>query len=158
MPKFQAWKIRELNRLHRDTVERQIYFAERENLTKRRSVGEDDENDGPPSGHSVSQEDKVKWKFLQKYYHKGVFYMDSSSVRSQNDVRNKEYSEPTLEDKIDKEKLPSILRVKNFGKKGRTKYTHLVDQDTTLKENRRIAYKIDSSVKESLRNAKSRKH
>ncbi len=84
--------------------------------------------------------------------------MDSSSVRSQNDVRNKEYSEPTLEDKIDKEKLPSILRVKNFGKKGRTKYTHLVDQDTTLKENRRIAYKIDSSVKESLRNAKSRKH
>ena len=28
--------------------------------------------------------------------------------------------------------LISITQVKNFGRSGRTKYTHLVDQDTTL--------------------------
>jgi microfibrillar-associated protein 1 len=39
---------------------------------------------------------------------------------------------PTGEDaEVDKELLPEVLRVKNFGRSGRTKYTHLVDQDTS---------------------------
>ena len=33
------------------------------------------------------REEKPKWKFLQKYYHKGVFYMDSSCMKDPNDVR-----------------------------------------------------------------------
>jgi microfibrillar-associated protein 1 len=80
---------------------------------------------------------KAKWGFMQKYYHKGVFYMDDDSLKAEGDVRKNNFNEPTLEDKFDKEKLPSVLQVKNFGKRGRTKYTHLADQDTT-KYNERL--------------------
>lgn len=60
--------------------------------------------------------------------------MDDDSIRADGDVRKNNYNEPTLEDKFNKEALPAVLQVKNFGKRGRTKYTHLMDQDTTKYE------------------------
>jgi len=77
------------------------------------------------------EEEKPKWNFLQKYYHPGVFYQDM-----EDSVLHRDYSEPTLEDKIDKSILPKVMQVKNFGRSGRTKWTHLVDQDTTTKKNK----------------------
>lgn len=65
-------------------------------------------------------------KFLQKYYHRGVFYLDQEET-----VLKRDYTAPTLEDHHDKAVLPKVMQVKNFGRAGRTKYTHLVDQDTT---------------------------
>ncbi|KAK6011830.1 hypothetical protein OSTOST_23072 [Ostertagia ostertagi] len=44
---------------------------------------------------------KGKYKFLQKYYHRGAYYLDEED------------------------------EVKNFGKASRTKYTHLTNEDTT---------------------------
>ena len=106
-----------------------------------------------------SKEEKPKWKFLQKYYHKGVFYMDSSSMKDpQNDVRAKDYAaEPTLEDRVDKEKLPEVLQVKNFGKRGRTKYTHLLDQDTTVdkQSKKRIDVRADRHIEALYSNRRS---
>jgi len=46
-------------------------------------------------------------------------------------VLKRDNSMPTLEDHFDKTILPKVMQVKNFGRSGRTKYTHLVDQDTT---------------------------
>ncbi len=40
----------------------------------------------------------------------------------------RDVSAPTLEDRFDKTVLPKVMQVKNFGRSGRTKYTHLVDQ------------------------------
>ena len=42
-----------------------------------------------------------------------------------------DFTKPTLEDHFDKSILPKVMQVKNFGRSGRTKYTHLLDQDTT---------------------------
>ena len=98
--------------------------------------------------HEEARQNKPKWQFMQKYYHKGVFYMDEDSTRrNEGDVRLKDYaSAPTLEDTTDKEKLPAVLQVRNFGKKGRTKYTHLLDQDTTMKGKERVDLRPDQRV------------
>lgn len=103
--------------------------------------------------------EKAKWKFMQKYYHKGVFYMDDESMANDvskdyhlppppplrtgarpthdghgllltpsyrrlvpassaafpfQDVRKRDYSAPTLEDKFNKEALPSVMQARPY--------------------------------------------
>ncbi len=99
---------------------------------------------------------KGKYKFLQKYYHRGSFFIVSSRTMAwwnvfgqtnfdlilvklnlillqdeEDQVYRRDITNPTLEDHFDKTVLPKVMQVKNFGRSGRTKYTHLVDQDTT---------------------------
>merc|ERR1711997_347632 len=74
----------------------------------------------------TNKAEKGKYKFMQKYYHRGAFYLDDDEAVFKRDV-----SHATLEDKFDKTVLQKVMQVKNFGRSGRTKYTHLVDQDTT---------------------------
>lgn len=122
--------------------------AEEERMLRRDAGDGKDEEEGGPQ----------KRKFMQKYYHKGAFYMDSSSVKDSTDVRSKDYaSQPTLEDHVDKSSLPSVLQVKNFGKRGRTKYTHLLDQDTTfsMKDQKRTDMRADDRVLQSYLDKRS---
>jgi hypothetical protein len=49
----------------------------------------------------------------------------------EDDLFRRDFGQATLEDHFDKTVLPKVMQVKDFGRAGRTKYTHLVDQDTT---------------------------
>ena len=78
----------------------------------------------------ASRKDKPKGqqKFLQKYWHKGAFHQDEEILKRHD------FTEAT-ESTVDVSALPAVMQVKNFGKRGRTKYTHLLDQDTTVGAN-----------------------
>ncbi|OQR92898.1 hypothetical protein THRCLA_08589 [Thraustotheca clavata] len=129
----QEWEIREMRRLKRDNDEREERDREiAETIRRRNLTDEEREKEDRASGKLKDNEEKAKWKFMQKYYHKGAFYLDDKSLeKDPSDVRKRDADAPTAEDKVDYEALPKIRQVKNFGKAGRTKYTHLVDQDTT---------------------------
>jgi microfibrillar-associated protein 1 len=148
---YDAWRVREMGRMKREAETRETMLQEAQDIERRRNMTDEERFQEDMKLGKFKEKEKKKWKFLQKYYHKGVFYMDNTSLgESQTikssqqattdadknkdirvDARLREYNEPTLEDKYNKEALPTVLQVKKFGFRGRTKYTHLVDQDTT---------------------------
>ena len=90
---------------------------------------------------------KPKPKFLQRYQHKGAFYMAEDELDA-HDVRKKNYHLEARSSAVDISKLPEVMQKKNFGRKGNSKYTHMKDQDTgamdTLDEAKRKRARRDS--------------
>ncbi|KAJ3368768.1 Microfibrillar-associated protein 1 [Kappamyces sp. JEL0680] len=123
-----AWKIRELLRIKRDREQREYRLVDAEDIERRRNMTDDQIASENRSDGKLDVE-KKSLRFMQKYYHKGAFYSGDAEVEAA--MQNVDASAPTLEDHADKLVMPDIMKVKNFGKRGRTKYTHLVDQDTT---------------------------
>ncbi|XP_002128231.2 microfibrillar-associated protein 1-like [Ciona intestinalis] len=126
---YELWKLRELKRIKRDRDERDSMQKEKEEIERFRNLTEEERRAELRNNprQITNQTAKGKYKFLQKYYHRGAFFMDK-----QEDTYTKDFTSPTLEDHFDKTILPKVMQVKNFGRSGRTKYTHLVDQDTTI--------------------------
>lgn len=125
---YEAWKLRELKRIKRERDEREQIEKEREEIERLRNMTEEERRKELQINPKeiTNKTSKGKYKFLQKYYHRGAFYLDKEEK-----VLKQDFSEATLEDHFDKTVLPKVMQVKNFGRCGRTKYTHLVDQDTT---------------------------
>merc|ERR1719445_399235 len=125
---YEAWKVRELRRLKRDREEREAFMKEQQELERFRNLTEDEKRAELKANPKeiTNKAVKGKYKFMQKYYHRGAFYLED-----EENVLKRDVSHATLEDKFDKSILPKVMQVKNFGRSGRTKYTHLVDQDTT---------------------------
>lgn len=139
-----AWQARELGRLYRDYLERQALdrTAENEKRIDREMVERgDDESGTRVKGGTIDDEregrveetERRKGKFMQKYYHKGAFYQDVAAS-NQDDALKKDFSISTqMADNVDKKLLPKILQTRgdDFGKRSRSKHTHLADVDTT---------------------------
>ncbi|CAB3380954.1 Hypothetical predicted protein [Cloeon dipterum] len=125
---YEAWKIRELKRVKRDKDEKEQLEKERIEIERLRNMTEEQRRQELRNRPKLitNKAIKGKYKFLQKYFHRGVFYLDED-----DEVYKRDFSGATLEDHFDKSVLPKVMQVKNFGRSGRTKYTHLVDQDTT---------------------------
>ncbi|KAI9173222.1 hypothetical protein H9P43_007353 [Blastocladiella emersonii ATCC 22665] len=130
-----AWRARELARLRRALDARLAYEAELADLERRRNMTDEEkraEADRVQREREDAQRSKPKIKFMQKYHHKGAFYLDS-------DVVQRNANGATGEDHFNYEALPEVLQRRNFGLAGQTKWTHLVKEDTSKKDTPRYA-------------------
>mmetsp|Transcript_35758 Transcript_35758/g.57827 ORF Transcript_35758/g.57827 Transcript_35758/m.57827 type:complete len:473 (-) Transcript_35758:149-1567(-) len=125
---YELWKVREMKRIKRDREEREKVEKEAADIERRRNMS-DAERREEDRKIKKPEPSRQKWNFLQKYYHKGAFFVTDEELG--DSIYNRDYSAPTGDDMGDKSKLPKVMQVKHFGRSGRTKYTHLVDQDTT---------------------------
>lgn len=124
---YLAWRLRELLRIKEERDERERWDREREELERIRNMTEEERR-------KLDAEKQAQWeatasgqyKFLQKYYHKGAFYQDEH-----REILSRDYTAPTGSDRTDKDVLPEFMQVRNFGKKGRSKWKHLTAEDTT---------------------------
>jgi len=114
--------------MKRDREEKENQEREREEIDRLRNMTEEERRAELKNNPKLvtNRATKGKYKFMQKYYHRGAFFL-----ANEEDVYKRDVSAPTLEDRFDKTVLPKVMQVKDFGRSGRTKYTHLVDQDTT---------------------------
>ncbi|PPQ67370.1 hypothetical protein CVT25_005949 [Psilocybe cyanescens] len=125
---FEAWRLRELGRIKMEKEDEFRREKEREEIERRRAMPEEQRMKEDLERAQKLREEKPKGqqKFLQKYWHKGAFHQDEEILKRHD------FTEAT-ESTMDVSMLPKVMQVKNFGKRSRTKYTHLLDQDTSAK-------------------------
>ncbi|TPX38328.1 hypothetical protein SmJEL517_g00115 [Synchytrium microbalum] len=123
---FESWKLRELLRIKRDRTEASERELDETEKERRRNMT-DAEIMAENSALNPDSQGKSKQRFMQKYFHKGVFYLDEHK----DVLEKRDFAEPTLDDRFDKSILPEVMQVKNFGRAGRTKWKHLAAEDTT---------------------------
>ena len=134
---FAAWKLRELKRMQRDLKAQAAAEEELASTLARRAMTDaqraEDDRRLEAAGLKVFTKEKRGRGFMQKHYHKGVFYMDEDSLKDKNDVRLRvDADAATGADKVDKKILPKAMQVRDFGKKSQSKWTHLAAEDTTF--------------------------
>lgn len=144
---LEKWKIRELKRIKRDK-EKQEEFEKEEAEKERRRNMTDKELELEALKNPKKHRPRGNMRYLQKYYHRGAYFQDGG----EEELFMQDFNEATGEDRtVDRTLLPTVLQVKKFGLKGRTKYTHLVDQDTTATDVNPWGHKAQGSVPNAKR-------
>lgn len=136
---FGQWRNREFDRLKREKKVRDEEIAKEEALARRREKHESElvheayeRRKGEDEAREKEKEDgKGDHKFLQRYYHGGIFYSDDSKVQ---ELIKERKNAPTLEDHFDRSKLPEIYQNKYFGQRSNVKHQHLSKEDTSRKD------------------------
>jgi microfibrillar-associated protein 1 len=126
---FEAWRARELARLQRDRDADAARRAEAAETARIRTLPEHErEQLGRARARQLAAEKKSRAApaFLQKYYHKGSFFQDDPTLQH----LQRDYAQKTSKE-VDVSKLPKIMQVRNYGAKGRSKWTHLANEDTS---------------------------
>lgn len=131
-----AWVLRELTRVKRDrealvATEKQLEETERRNaLTPAERAAEDE-------AHIAAQRDqqgeRAKIGFMQRYHHRGAFFQgeggEAEELARQRDLMGVAYADEAA----DREALPKYMQIRDMtklGKKGRTRYKDLKNEDT----------------------------
>jgi len=135
---LKRWKSRELSRIKRDENESADRKASQLKHTYAQAIHETDQSLNIGMFHEKiknHRKERTKMRFLQKFYHKGAFFQEDADDRygstGSDPIYKRDYWIPTTSEIFDKTLLPVVMQVKNFGRRGRTKWTHLVAEDTT---------------------------
>ena len=124
---FEAWRERELARLRRDHEALLAKRAEQAEIDAFKALPEAEKErlgrERAAQQRAEKKEQRGQPAFLQKYYHKGSFFQDM-------DILKRDYTEKTTRD-VDVSQLPKMMQVRGFGTKGRSKWTHLANEDTS---------------------------
>ena len=75
---YEAWKLRELKRIKRDREEREAREKEIQEIERLRNMTDEERKQEQKSNpkHITNKAVKGKYKFMQKYYHRGAFFLD----------------------------------------------------------------------------------
>ncbi|KAE8271207.1 hypothetical protein A4X09_0g1121 [Tilletia walkeri] len=123
---FQAWRLRELHRIKRSREIDAEREKEREEIERRRAMPEEQRlaEDLKRAQESRDAKSKGQQGFMQKYYHKGAFFQDMDILKKHD------FTEAT-EGHVDVNNLPALMQVRDYGKRSRSKWTHLANEDTS---------------------------
>ncbi|KAF8644455.1 hypothetical protein HU200_066469 [Digitaria exilis] len=71
-------RIEKIARIKRDREERDARLKEKEEIEKVRNMTEEERREWERKNPKPLHQNKQKWKFMQKYYHKGAFFQESA--------------------------------------------------------------------------------
>ncbi|KAI5311190.1 hypothetical protein L3X38_000394 [Prunus dulcis] len=132
---YEAWKAREIARIKSDRDDWEAMLKEKEEIEKVTNMTEEERRERERKHPKAAPRRKQKWRFMQKYYHKGALFQseadDYAATVGTDGIYTRDFSAPTGEDKMNKTILLKVMQVKHFGHSGRTKWTHLANEDTT---------------------------
>jgi len=153
---YELWKIRELKRVVKTAQERQARKKEAAAIERRRNMTDAERaaDDRRLDALKPKEDKGQKYAFMQKYYHKGGYFMDDDGKEA---ILTRDVNEALAEEKYDKSSLPQVMQIRRglWGKKGQVKHTHLSAVDTTSKESLWASSADDRNLKKK-REDKSR--